>query len=462
MRRIVIVVVVVILVACIAIPLVVLPSLGSRAAGTGGAPGFGASRSTALRKTIIDRGDLRLTVSATGSVVAKQQSNLSFDQPGRVLEVLAQTGQKVEAGQLLARQDDSTQKAALQQAEYSFQAAQAFLQKLLAPVDAGDIAKAEADVKAAQGNYSALANATSLEKIKSYELQYQQAQAAAQQAETLRMEAGGRFAPDDPLYTKALAQVGEATFNAEIARLRLEQAKNGRSLGEATANIAYYQARLLQLKAGPKAIDIEDAQVQLAIAKLQRDQVQRQLDKTKLVAPYAGIVTTINAKIGEVSSGPAIVITNNSEMFIDVKVDEVDIGKIKVGQPVELTIDALPGVDIRGKVQRIAQTADATASVITYPVRVVLDTSSAPIKVGMTANAVFVTNEATNVVRIPNLFLKLNRSTNQATVNLANPDGTFTEVAVKLGLQGSDYSEVVEGLSEGDTVVLLTDNSANK
>jgi len=461
MRRIVIGIVIVLLIACIAIPLVVLPRLGGRP-GAPGAPAFGAGQPAALRKATIDRGDLRLTVSATGSVVAKQQSTLSFDQPGRVLEVLAQQGQKVEAGQLLARQDDSTQKAALQQAEYSYQAAMAYLQKLLAPVDAGDIAKAEADVKAAQGGYSALANATSLEKIKSYELQYQQAQTAAKQAETLRMEAGGRFAPDDPLYTKAVAAVGEATFNAEIARLRLEQARNGRSLGEATANIAYYQARLLQIKAGPKAIDVEDAQVQLAIAKLQRDQVQRQLDKTKLVAPYAGVISTVNAKVGEVSTGAAMVITNNSAMYIDVKVDEVDIGKIKPGQPVELTIDALPGVDITGKVQRIAQTADATASVITYPVRVVLNSASAPIKVGMTTNAVFVTNEAKNVVRIPNLFLKLNRSTNQATVNLANPDGTFTEVAVKLGLQGSDYSEVMEGLSEGDTVVLLTDTSATK
>jgi HlyD family secretion protein len=456
MRKTVTIVVVLIIIACVALPFVIGPLAGIT---PGSMPGA-QNKQAALRTAIIDKGDLILTVSATGSTVARRQAQISFDQAGRVQEVLVQEGQTVQAGQLLARLDDSTQQANLQQADYALKAAQAALDKLLRPVDAGDLANAEADVKSAQGQYSAIAGAVSLEQIKAYEVQYQQAQAAAKNAEALRIEAGGRYAQDDPNYQRYLAQVGTATFNAEIARLRLEQAKAGRSLVVATANIAYYQARLAQVKAGSKQADIDDAQAQLAIAQLQRDQTQHQLDKTRLLAPFAGVLIAVNVKAGEVKSGPVMVIMDNSEIYVDVKVDESDIGKIRVGQPIEFTLDALPDTTLTGKVQRIADMADASASVITYLVRVTLDPTSAPVKVGMTANASFLVTELRNVTRVPNLFLKFNRSTGQTTVNLANADGSFTEVPVKLGVQGSDASEVIEGLYEGDTVALLAGSAS--
>ena len=454
MRKTVTILIALFIIACIAIPVVIGPLAGTTPGSLFGASGT-QNKPTILKTASIDKGDLILTASATGSTVAKRQAQIGFDQAGRVQEVLVQEGQTVEAGQLLARLDDSTQQANLQQAEYALKAAQAALDKLLRPVDSGDLANAEADVKTAQGQYSAIAGAVTLEQIKTYEVQYQQALAAAKNAEALRTEAGGRYAQDDPNYQRYLAQVGTTTFSAEIARLRLEQAKAGRSLVVATANIAYYQARLAQVKAGPKQADIDDAQAQLAVAQLQRDQAQHQLDKTRLLAPFAGVLIVVNVKAGEVKSGPVMVIMDNSEIYADVKVDESDIGKIGIGQPVELTLDALPDMTLTGKVQRIADIADSSTSVITYLVRVTLDPTSAPVKVGMTANATFLVSEVRNVTRVPNLYLKANRSTGQTVVNVANADGTFTEVVVKLGVQGSDYSEVIEGLYEGDTVALL-------
>jgi HlyD family secretion protein len=341
-------------------------------------------------------------------------------------------------------------------------AAQSALTKLLRPVDARDIENAEADVKTAEATYSSIAGSTSLETIKAYQAQYQQALVAAKDAEAIRIEAGGLYGADSPGYQKALAQVGAATFNAEIARLRLQQALNGHSLLSATASIAYYQARLAQVKAGPNPIQIDAAQAQLAIAQLQRDQAQHQLDKTLLVAPFAGIVSTVNIKVGEVSVGPAMVLTDTSRIYADVKVDERDIGKIAPGQPAELTLDALPGIPLTGKIERIADLADANAAVTTYAVRITLDATPAPIRVGMTSNATFLVAEASRVTRVPNSYLTFNRNLGQTTVNVDKADGTLTEVPVKLGVQGTDYSEVIEGLSAGDTVVLLAGSSANK
>ncbi len=452
MRRVVIVLVILLIIfACVAAP-AVLPGRAGPASGA----------ATSLKRATVDKGDIKLTVSATGSVAPARQSRLGFDQPGRVLEVLVQEGQFVQAGQLLARVDDATQRSNLSQAEYLVQAAEASLQKLLRPVDAGEIAKAEANVKTAQATYSSIASRVSPEQIKVYELQYQQAQTAAQYAEKQRIEAGGRYVQDDPNYQKALAQVGQSQFDAEIARLRVEQARQGSSLEEATANIAYQQTLLAQLKTGPKPADIKSAQNDLTAARLQRDQAQHDLDKTRLVAPFAGVISTLNVKVGEISTGMALVITDTHELYVDVNVDEADIGKILVGQRVDMTFDALTGVGLTGKVQRIAQTADTTASVITYAVRVIPDPATVSLKVGMTANASFLAREAHDVVRVPNEFVRLNRTTRQTTVNLAEPGGTLAEAPVMLGLQGADYTEVIDGLYEGDTVALVIDNAASQ
>lgn len=446
MRRLLGIVVVIIIIICIATPIIVLTLQGSKAQTV--------AASATLQKAVIDRGDLKLTVSATGNVVASQQSTLSFDQPGRVLTVQVEEGQKVQAGDVLATIDDSAQQAALDQANASLKAANAALQNVLKPVDAGIVANAEANVKAAEDAYSAIANAYSTDQIHAYDLQYQQALAAVANTEEVRREQGGRWPADDPGYQKSIAQVGQATFNAEIARLRLAQAKNGHSLLSATARIALAQVRLAQVKAGPHQVDIDAAQAQVVNAQLVRDQAQHQLDKTKLKAPYAGVVTTVNIKAGEMAVGPAIVVTDNSVFFADIGVDEVDIGRIQVGQTVDFTLDGLPGATLTGKVQRVAQLADENASVINYTVRIVPDATTQPIKVGMTVNAVFTVREAKNVLRVQNQYLRVDRANNSVSVNRVNADGSLTEVPVTLGLEGTDYSEIVSGLKEGDTIAL--------
>src|SRR5258708_37131053 len=128
MRRIIIIIAVIIIIACVAIPILIGPPGGRFGANS-------ASAAAILQKATVDKGDLKLTVSATGNVVANQQSKLNFDQSGTVKEVLVDEGQRVDAEQLLARLDDTTQQSNLEQAQFSLKAADAALQKLLKPVD---------------------------------------------------------------------------------------------------------------------------------------------------------------------------------------------------------------------------------------------------------------------------------------------------------------------------------------
>src|SRR5262245_32302584 len=109
------------------------------AAGQGGAAGGGGGRGNQAGisgRATIDVGDILVTVTATGSLVASQQSVLTFDSTGIVKQVLVEEGQHVDAGQTLALLDDSSQQALVKQAQLSLQAAQATLDKILQPVDA--------------------------------------------------------------------------------------------------------------------------------------------------------------------------------------------------------------------------------------------------------------------------------------------------------------------------------------
>ncbi len=464
MRKVLVFIGIIVLVVLVAVPLVGGMSVSGQ--GIAGNGGGATGAQTRVQRAVVGRGDIQLTVSATGNLVPTRQSSLTFTQSGNVTEVLVSQDQQVQAGQLLAQVDSTAQAANLAQAQNNLKAADAALQKLLEPVDPGQISIAEANVKAAEGSYSAQAGGTTPAQINTLQLKYQQAVQAAQDAEQLRIEAGGRTnGPGDPNYDKYVAQVGQAQVNVSIAQLNLQQAQAGSSLTQATANISYQQALLAQLKAGPKQSDIDAAQAAEVVAKEQVTQAQHQLDETNLVAPYAGIISTINAKPGTASYGVggsggtsnnvAMVISDVSTLYVDITVDETDIGKVQVGQPVQVTLNALLNVTLTGKVLRITQTANTSATVITYVVRVALDKTDAPIRAGMSANATIVVSQAQNVLRVPNSFLRVNNTTGQATVLLVNPDGTLVQVPVKTGLQGSDYTEITDGLYEGETIALV-------
>ena len=254
-----------------------------------------------IRTTPIERGDLTLTVNATGTVAPARTVRLNFDIPGIVQEVLVEEGQGVEARQLLARQDDTGLKLALTQAEASLKAAELSLQQLTAPPSEQDIAVAEAAVRSAQGVYNALATSVDPRTIKIAELRYQQAKTAWDDAITHRKDMGGRFPLDSPTYQLALAQEGQASFYAEIARLQVEILKrgvDGRALGAASARISEAKAQLERLKIGPPQIQVDRAQLGVDQAKIAVNQAKRQLESAQLRAPFAGVVSSLTIKPG--------------------------------------------------------------------------------------------------------------------------------------------------------------------
>jgi HlyD family secretion protein len=92
---------------------------------------------------------------------------------------------------------------------------------------------------------------------------------------------------------------------------------------------------------------------------------------------------------------------------------------------------------------------------VNYDVELTIDADDPRVRVGMTAEANIIADQRENVLVIPNLYIRLDRSADRAFVNILR-DGVVEEVEVQLGLQGQDASEVISGLREGDVIVVDT------
>jgi multidrug resistance efflux pump len=144
---------------------------------------------------------------------------MSFQSSGQVVEVLVETGDYVIAGDIVARLAAETQHIDYEQAQLALERANNALTDLLGPADENDIRVAEANLASAQSAYSSAANNVSDADIQQAQLRYDQALHNLEEKQRQRQVSGGL---EEDQYDLLDAQIGEASFNAEIARLELD------------------------------------------------------------------------------------------------------------------------------------------------------------------------------------------------------------------------------------------------
>jgi HlyD family secretion protein len=202
----------------------------------------------------------------------------------------------------------------------------------------------------------------------------------------------------------------------------------------------------------PEDLSIAEAQVRQAEVAL--EQAQLALEGTEISAPSGGVVTAVNIKVGELAAGtPAFEMTDLSRFYLDVNVDEIDIGTLDIGQEASIRLDALPDVEIGGRVTSIAPTANLTTGVISYRVRIDIDQTDAPLRAGMSATANIVTASAEGVLVVLNRLIQLDRENDKAYVERVE-DGMTLRVEIQIGMRNEQQSEVVAGLAEGDVLAV--------
>jgi HlyD family secretion protein len=408
---------------------------------------------------VIEPGTLSALVNATGTILPERQTTLAFKNPGRVEQVLVEEGQVVSEGQLLARLETTDLEYAVSQAELALAAAQAQYLRIQRPAAQHEVAAAEAALDSAQASYRRLRAGPLPEEIQVARTNLDQASATLAQAQAAYDRIADR--PDVALLPQAL-QLEQATVAYEAAKASFDLTMRGPTEAElagATSAIAQAEASLARLQEGASDEDLLVAQIQVQQAQLSVDQARHQLDGTELFAPHKGTITFVGIQQGELSGGqPAFVLTDLSQFHLDVLVDEIDIGPVAVGQQVNVTLDALSGTSLRGQVDRIGETAQFDAGIAAYNVTVQLEPTEAPLRVGMTANVDIVTERREDILLVPNRFVRIDRTTGQASVDrLVGQEIQTTEI--QIGLRDETFSQVLAGLEDGDTVVLVRESS---
>lgn len=208
---------------------------------------------------------------------------------------------------------------------------------------------------------------------------------------------------------------------------------------------------LEELRAGADPLDIRTQQNIVAQRESALSDAKEKLVNHFVRAPFDGVLAEVNVKIGDsVSSGTTLAILMAQQQIAELALNEIDIAKVKLNQPVTLTFDAVAELTLTGKVTDIASTAFTNQGVVTYGVTITLDTINELIKPGMTVDASIITERKDGVVLVPNVAVQTQGG--QTFVEIMQNDVPQL-VPVEVGLSNELATEIISGLESGVQVV---------
>jgi HlyD family secretion protein len=265
----------------------------------------------------------------------------------------------------------------------------------------------------------------------------------------------------------SIAEAALATANARLdaAQANHDLLLNGPSadqIAAAEANLAQAEAELESLQDGPSTAQVVAAETAVDQARISLQRAINDLEEATLLAPFSGVITAVNVNEGEFANGILVEMYDPASLEVVLEVDEVDIGKISLGQPAIITMEAWPDTEITGEVASIAPEALSNASsLVVYQVFLSLGQTELPVLSGMTANADLLTADEEEVLLVPNAAINADRNTGTYSVNLvttdANGEQQIEEVEVAIGLRDGNYTQIMDGLVEGEQL-LVGDN----
>lgn len=233
-------------------------------------------------------------------------------------------------------------------------------------------------------------------------------------------------------------------------------------LNQYQAQVANYEAvyersQKLAAMGGEAQQQLDSDRMNYQVAKANYDNYQSQLGYYVITAPIDGIVvgtpTPAGQTVAQGISTPQVIMTiaDMSVMKIKVLVDETDIGKVKDGNPVTFTVDAYSNKIFTGKVSSISRSATTSSNVVYYPVYVEVDSPEGLLFPTMTARATIQVGESKNAILVPVAAVKEQNGQQYVQVNT---NGRVENRNVTTGLTDEEKIEIIDGLSEGETVVV--------
>jgi multidrug resistance efflux pump len=332
---------------------------------------------------------------ANGKLVPRQFVELGVKSSGAVAEVLAREGEQVQIGQTLARLDDTLFKLAVEEARLKLEQAGLDSEKAQKPADPVELAAAEKKIQAAQ---VALVNArgtlsttvdSAQSALRSAQLAFDYAEADYNHQLDLK-----QWGIDVEVRVNALqasrVRYDNARADLEIARRDVSGAgiRASQAIVEAQKTLASAQADYDVLKKQPEPEKVRTAQLAVESAKVALAQAEADLQETTLVAPITGMVVEVNLKVGQ-QVGPGvtlITLADTSTWLVETaNLTELSVVDINPGSRAICKFDAVPGLRLPGRVERIALRGQDQRGDVIYTVHVALDEMDSRLRWGMTA-----------------------------------------------------------------------------
>ena len=358
------------------------------------------------RLATIERGNLAKSVVATGRIEPISKVEIKSKANGIIKALRVNIGDVVQPGQILAELDKEDLAARLREAEARLRSAQANLEAAEAELAKNKVA--------AEG-------------------------------------------PDVPFLRRNKQRVEKLLEDGVIARQQYDDAASSVELAENRQRVAQSQLSVSQSRIAQAKADVATSQARVERAK-------EELNYATIRAPISGVVLSRDVELGSpVSSilnmGAAatlvMMLGDVSQVYVKGKVDEADIGHVKMGMPAKIKVETFKDKQFIGHVTQISPLGVDKENVITFEVRVSIDNAGGELKANMTANAEIVQEEHQNILLIPESAVIYDAKRN-AAVEVPNPTAPKgrDKKPVKVGISNGTKTELLEGLKEGEKVIV--------
>jgi multidrug efflux pump subunit AcrA (membrane-fusion protein) len=377
------------------------------------AAGCGDARSASGPETVrVTKRTLRSQIQATGVVRAMTGAEVKVGArvSGQVRRLFANVGDKLEKGAPIAQLDDRDLRARVARARADLAATKAQLGLVRRGARAEEVAEGEAAVRQSEAELVLT---------------------VAQEQRVQTLSEKNLVSHDD--LDKAKRDLAVARAKAEATRSKLD---------------------LLHNRYLPEELALAEAKVQQAEAAL--DEAEANLAYATIQAPIGGVIAQVTTQEGEtVSAGlnaPTFVtLIDLDRLEVAAYVDEVDVGRVRVGQKATFSVDSFPEVEFTGAVTAVYPRAVIQSNVVNYITTIAIENSQGRLKPDMTANATISLDERTGVLALPEKALAREGG---KTVAYA-VDGTQQQARpVRVGMRGGGFAEIISGLAEGEQVAL--------
>jgi HlyD family secretion protein len=361
----------------------------------------------------VERGNLRNTVTATGTLQAVTTVQVGSQVSGTISALNVDFNSVVKTGQVVAQLDPSVPKAQVDQARANLDQARASLQQAKAAVTQSRAGVTDAQAKAQATNSTVQndqAGVTGAEaNLAVLKAQLDDAASYLHQQESLVQ--AGVVARRDLEVAQTAYKAAEAKYKQ--AQTQVSQAKLS-AQSSASSGVAQSQAQVQQTQA---QVQQSQAQVQQAAAQVQQAEAALRLAEvnlahTTITSPIDGIVVSRSVDVGQTVaaslSAPTLftIAKDLTQMQVIANIDQADIGLVEQAKSVKFSVDAFPGKDYDGKIEQMRLNPVNVQNVVTYNVVIDVSNPEQKLKPGMTANLTITIDERNNVLKVPNSSLR--------------------------------------------------------